>query len=109
MKIEEIRRANLSKLVEDSATIAALANAAEISESYISTILSGARNAGSRIARKLERATGRPEGWMDIDHTNRRVIEYTPPRLTPDETELLFRYRAAAKEKKALILALARL
>lgn len=105
MKIEDIRRNNLAALVSEFKTIVALAEAAEINESYLSTILSGARNAGSRIARRLEKAGNLPSGWLDIDHE----ATATQIGLTRTEQELITLFRSSSKERQKLLLSLARM
>lgn len=105
MKIEEIRRKNLSVLALEFSTIAALAEAAETNESYLSTILSGSRNAGTKLSRRLEKAANRNPGWMDIDHDAQAV----QTGLSRIEMELITLFRQVSAERRRLILALARL
>lgn len=105
MKIEEIRRRNLSVLASEFSTIAALAEAADTNESYLSTILSGSRNAGTKLSRKLEKAANRKPGWMDKDHEAK--AEQTG--LSRIEQELIHLFRSASAERRRLILALARM
>ena len=105
MQIEEIRRKNLASLVTEYGTIAALAESADTTESYLSTILSGARNIGAALSRRLEKASGKEAGWLDIDHD----ATASQANLTRTELELISLYRNASPERQRLIIALARL
>lgn len=74
MKLKDIRRHNLSLLVSQFETIAAVADLAGTSEKYLSQIINQtlqgdtARGLGDAVAAKLERGCNKPEGWMDQDH-----------------------------------------
>lgn len=74
MRIEEIRRQNLIWLIEQDyqGVDANLARALGIQASQISRIFSSnsahRRNIGRNLAQKIERITGKPDGWMDLVH-----------------------------------------
>lgn len=70
MESKEIRLINLRKLLKEAKTAAWLAKTAHTSPAYISQILSNKSkgNIGDKLARKLERATGKPKGWLDSLH-----------------------------------------
>lgn len=72
MLIDEIRLRKLKQLVAQSGSIVAVADAINTAPAYLSQILNGAksstgtpRSVGSKLARKIEEAFGKPIGWMD--------------------------------------------
>jgi hypothetical protein len=82
MEIKQIRIRNLERLIESFGGVDGLIKTADtngqtISEKYIEQILGGfqgsrdksPRSIGHKFARKLELGCGKPEGWMDQDHT----------------------------------------
>ena len=71
-RIDRIRLGNLARLIAEAGTASALATRAEISGAYLSHVRKGTpypsgnpRRLGDRLAAKLERAMGKPPGWMD--------------------------------------------
>ena len=76
MKVQQIRYQKLQQLLKECAgNQAELARAAATNPAYISQIINGVplpsgkpRSVGERLARKLERAFDKPDGWMDNDH-----------------------------------------
>lgn len=69
--IEDLRKrriANLQTLVDQCDTPAAFARVYGCSPSFVSQVLSGARNIGEKLARDLESKMGVPPGWLDIRH-----------------------------------------
>jgi SOS-response transcriptional repressor LexA len=69
---ETVRLSNLELLVAEAGSAAALARLAGTSESYLSQIRNQLltakgtpRGLGDELAAKLERAMGKPNGWMD--------------------------------------------
>lgn len=106
--IAEIRLTNLRLLIEESkeGTAIALAKKCKTSASYLSQILiryqmeSGkAREVGTTLARKLEKGTKKPEGWMDVRHD----------AVDKDENELRLLYAAMDINMKAALLGQARI
>jgi hypothetical protein len=73
MSVRTARRQKLGVLIAESGGVAPLARRAGVSEKYLRQILSGfqgprdrkPRELGERIARRLESACDRPDGWMD--------------------------------------------
>ncbi|QRM19543.1 hypothetical protein GBK02_09085 [Dechloromonas sp. TW-R-39-2] len=115
MTRNDIRLTNLITLVAEHGSITSLAEAAGVSEKYLSQILTGTklpsgrvRQVGNKIARSLESGSGRTTGWMDRDHTSQSVIvdEIT---LSPTEEELIRLFRAATAAKRRAMMAVARL
>lgn len=75
---KEIRIENLRALVKEFTTADAVAQAAGTAPMYLSQILNSAKSStgtprgiGDKLARKLEVGCGKPEGWMDTDHSSR--------------------------------------
>ena len=73
--LDRIRLANLRLLIAEAGSAEALARSSGTSGAYLSQIRSGtpyksgrARRMGDNLAAKLERATGKPLGWMDEPH-----------------------------------------
>ncbi len=71
MDIKRIRRANLLILLQ-SFSRGQLAKVADTSPAYISQLKSTRTKAfvGHGLARRLEKACGKPAGWMDKAHNN---------------------------------------
>ena len=75
--IDEIRRDNLQLAVKRFRTAAALAEKAGVAAAYLSQIKNQTPESktgkpkamGDDVARKIERAIGESEGWMDTEHT----------------------------------------
>lgn len=76
--VGEIRLANLEALVREFGTLDAVATRAESTSVYLSQLRNGTidqktgkgRQMGNAIARRLEKACGKPSGWMDAPHTS---------------------------------------
>ncbi|MCV6604410.1 MAG: helix-turn-helix transcriptional regulator [Porticoccaceae bacterium] len=93
--VQIIRYRNLQLLLQAcSGNQAELARTAGTNPAYISQILNRSRmpsgkvrSVGERLARKLERAFGKPEGWMDSEESS-GVAE---PRASYDVAEARLR------------------
>lgn len=96
--IGTIRRENLELLVREAKTLEVLATEVGSTPIYLSQIRNQAvdsktgrpREMGTSMARRLEIARGKLEGWMDQDHTTEspqpdasNVYEITPRRRVP--------------------------
>ena len=87
MKLTEVRLENLRQLVEEAGGATELAKKAGYKQpSYIYQILNQSaiqngkpKNIGPNMARKLEQAMGKEEGWLDVQHLpiSRREDEIT--------------------------------
>jgi len=83
MKIQDIRYHNLQALlIEVGGNQAELARRTGTNAAYINQILNNAqlpsgkiRSVGERLARMLEQAFQKPEGWMDSETTAVQVAE----------------------------------
>ncbi len=71
-EIDRFRIANLRRLIAEAGSASELARRAGVSGPYLSHILAGRpyasgrpRRMGDRLASKLERALGKPPGWMN--------------------------------------------
>jgi len=115
--IEEIRLTNLRLLIEEcesvivgkktyrAGTATALAIKCKTSSSYLSQILirfknpSGSvREVGTELARKLEKGSNKPLGWMDVKHDE----------IDSLENEFRILYAAMSDEAKTALLEQAR-
>ncbi|MBM2883940.1 hypothetical protein JFK97_06010 [Chromobacterium phragmitis] len=71
----DIRRANLSRLLEPRGAAARIAAAVETSASYLSTLKNddgskpNSRRMGDDLARRIEEVEGLERGWMDRIHS----------------------------------------
>ena len=70
--IDRIRLKNLGRLIAEAGSLSALAGRAAVSPANLSHVRAGtpyasgtARRMGDRLAAKLERAMGKPPGWMN--------------------------------------------
>jgi transcriptional regulator with XRE-family HTH domain len=66
MDNKAIRRANLLGLINEFETMARLARHTGVVASLLSQIKNGSRQMGDHVARDLEKALNKPEGWMDL-------------------------------------------
>jgi plasmid maintenance system antidote protein VapI len=83
--IERIRRRNAQSLTEHIGTTA-FADITGIGPARASHLVgqNPSRNIGHKTARRIERAFGKPEGWLDADHA--RSIEAAVNRLSALES-----------------------
>ena len=77
-KVNQIRLHNLEILITEAGSAAKLARAAKTNSSYLSQVRNQLptkkgtpRAIGDDLAEKLEKATKKPQGWMDMPHTDR--------------------------------------
>lgn len=66
MSIREIRREQLEAAIKICGSMRSLAERADLSPQYLSSIRTGARGLGHQTARKIEAAMNWPQGSMDI-------------------------------------------
>lgn len=72
--VSDIRRQNLSALVAQEGSQVAVAaklgkDKNQIYQWLLDPSTEGARNVGPRSARQIEQAFGKPDGWLDHEHT----------------------------------------
>ncbi len=91
-KHDRTRLANLELLITEAGSAAKLARIAGANSSYLSqvrrqmqTLKGTPRGIGDELAEKLERALGKPVGWMDESHNCAR--EESPPEYLMTEPE----------------------
>lgn len=82
---EQVRLSNLELLIAEAGSAAELARLAHTSESYLSQVRrqlptpkGTPRSIGDELAEKLERALGKPNGWMDESHEANAFAKKTP-------------------------------
>jgi plasmid maintenance system antidote protein VapI len=71
--IRRIRRENLSRLISEFDGVKPLATRTGTTDTHLYAIQSGAREIGDELATKLEAATGKPHGWLDLEQTPSRA------------------------------------
>lgn len=105
----------LKQLIAEYDTIVAVAEAAGVSEKYLSQILNGTplpsgnpRGVGDALATKLELGCGKTIGWMDTLDGPGKTPERPAP-LQGEEAELIRRFKATSAKHRTAILAVARL
>jgi hypothetical protein len=67
--IRRIRRENLSRLISEFEGVKPLAARAGTPDTHLYAIQAGSRDLGDELASKLEAATGKPHGWMDVEQS----------------------------------------
>jgi hypothetical protein len=107
--IKEIRLKNLRLLIAEVGTAAELSRRAKTDPAYLSQILSTKikRGLGDELARRLERATGKPHGYMDHLNIAEEIGVYKKEKgvsaISFEEDALLKKYRKlSAKERTQL-------
>jgi transcriptional regulator with XRE-family HTH domain len=117
-KIEEIRRDNLQRLRDELGSVKQLVEVTGKSQSQISQWLNGSAHSvtgkprviSSGACREIEKATGKPDGWMDVEQTSLTLVEPTEATAlrkllneTSSEIRLLSVYRLASADQRELI------
>jgi hypothetical protein len=117
-KIEEIRRDNLRHLRDELGSVKRLVEVTGKSQSQISQWLNASAHSAtgkprvmsSGACREIEKATGRPDGWMDVEHAPLTLVESTEAGAlrkmlndTSSEIRLLSVYRLANSDQRELI------
>ncbi len=64
-QLHDIRRKRLAELVAEAGNQAEFARIIGRNSGYVSRLLSGDRALGEKLAREIERSTGRPAWWLD--------------------------------------------
>lgn len=96
MLISDIRRANVRALITQLGGQAEFGRRIDMSDSQVSQLVGEkhTKNIGNIIARRIEKALGKPEGWLDVDQTRefatsfetRKVVSYEGDN--PDVVEI---------------------
>ena len=117
-KIEDVRRDNLRRLRDELQGVQNLADRIGKSQSQVSQWLNASthsasgkpRTISSASCREIEKATGKPDGWMDVEHVPLTVVqsnEATALRKiladTSAEVRLLSVYNLANADQRELI------
>jgi len=66
--IKAIRMDNMRRLIKQSGNQRLFAERADINPAYVSQMMTGRRDMGEEVARKIDRAFGKAAGWMDQNH-----------------------------------------
>lgn len=77
MDIREIRRQNLIALRKQFGSVREIADRVETDANYISQLLGGKGKyfMGHTMARRLEQACDKPDGWMDQHHAEQEYLD----------------------------------
>jgi hypothetical protein len=90
MDVRKTRRNNLAALLATRGARKALAEAVDSDPAYLSQLLSPRIKAdmGHDLARRIERALGKPPGWMDQPHRRRAAGQphSGPAVATPEKS-----------------------
>ena len=103
--IREIRRENLIRLVHSYKSQRQFAQSVGLVPSHASQLLSGKREMGEEVARRIEEALGMPDGFMSLEPgtpLSMPVIEPALQILPSDELKLLTDYRRASPKHQAM-------
>jgi len=101
--IREIRRENLIRLVRSYKSQRQFAQSVGLVPSHASQLLSGTREMGEEVARRIEEALGMPVGFMSLDPNTpplMPVIELALQCLPSDELKLLTDYRRISQKHR---------
>jgi len=116
--IDEIRRENLRALGDEYGGTTALAKVVGMSTAQLSGLQTGARSSktGKRLgmlsttARRIERATGKPPRWLDMEHAGLMGVSTESPvhyqiadvvsSLTPRKQEIIWSLAQALKDEQ---------
>jgi len=79
----KIRKENFTNAVNKAGTATAFSAAYGINKSTISLYMSGERNITNKKARAIEALIGKPEGWLDIEHS------LNPASVTPEASAMV--------------------
>jgi transcriptional regulator with XRE-family HTH domain len=99
--VRSFRRVNLGNLIARYGGQRAFAERVGLSPAHVSQIMTGRRNVGDQVARRIEQALNRPPGWMDIDHS---YAKDNVPELTPRQAILLDHFEALTEEQQGELL-----
>lgn len=119
----EIHKENLEALVEEFNSVAAVAKMIGCSDSQYSQWLHSSTNSGTgkprgmrpSSARRIEKACGKPAGWMDREHPKVEAKSNAEPParmfyfwVSADEAELVTNLRTSDSVGQGLIIDVAR-
>lgn len=119
--IDEIHRANLKALAEEFDGVGKLADLIGRQSSQVSQWMNGSRNSGTSkprgmgtsSCRLVEKACGKPKGWMDVDHGAAANDTVGAPGAAPsgqyqwisiEEAELLTLFRTTDERGRGSII-----
>ena len=91
MDVYDIRFINLKALRRNYDTINSFAAQCEMLPSNMSKLLSksATRNIGSKAARQIEKACGKPRGWLDINHSTASASDISVEEIAAQFSALL--------------------
>ena len=104
LESQKQRRDNLKRLLADYSTQRDFGEAVGLAGSQISHILTGRREMGDEIARRIEKALGKPLGWMDRSAlTQEPALEMELASLPADQSKLLLDYKRLSPKHQEMV------
>jgi hypothetical protein len=98
--IRDIRRENLARLVRGYKSQRQFAKSVGLVPAHTSQLLSGTRDMGEDVARRIEDALGMPSGFLSLDPDVPPVVDPVLPALPADELKLLADYRRLSQKHR---------
>lgn len=79
----------------------------DVNNTYFSGMKSGARGIGEKLARQIEAKTGKPKGWLDVEHEDadssprdlKRFLELAETAYLTSDLQGRAELRAALKKR----------
>ena len=106
MDVWQIRLANLLSLIDEAGNASELARRIGSDPNYISQIISpkAKRNVGHSFARRIEKAFGKPSGWMDqIHHGETRAALPAAPKLSKETLKIAQDWTSLSKPNRKAV------
>lgn len=90
-KLHTIRRNNARYLATLFGMQKNFADAAAMSESQLAQLIrpNSVHNIGAAVARRLEKASNKPEGWLDIDHGDNLYKQTKEEKILLDDDDFI--------------------
>ena len=105
MDNHQIRQRNLQSLLAQYDSQTELAEKIGTLQGRVSDFLSGRRNIGAQMARRIEQAHQLPHGWMDMDHAGAGTADAADAvaSLRADQIQLLQHYNQLSPKYQELL------
>lgn len=107
MGIYEIRRTNLRAILRNYKKDGDLGDRLGYDSSRLSQLKTGHANIGEGAARQIEKADGKPQGWLDIPTEIQQVSAtyqiHSEDSLSEEEKVLVENFRALCPDQKAAL------
>jgi transcriptional regulator with XRE-family HTH domain len=94
---------NLRKLIAEYGSQAKLADAVGCTPSVISQLMTGHREVGEKLARKIESGAGRPPLWLDKPQEDSASDDTKVDNLSVDDLSFIRKRREISDEDREMI------